>query len=165
MTAVVNQSRPESRGSIHIASADPAAHPEIRPNYLATDLDRRTLLAGLRLLLRIFGAPALAPYVTGRLAPEPALDTDSDDALMAYVRADANTVYHPTSTCSIGKVVDPQLAVVGVEGLYVADASVMPKNLYTPSSLPDTERQCPVAVDLDAMPPVTPVTPGGRVVA
>jgi choline dehydrogenase len=126
MTAVVNQSRPESRGSIHIASADPAAHPEIRPNYLATDLDRRTLLAGLRLLLRIFGAPALAPYVTGRLAPEPALDTDSDDALMAYVRADANTVYHPTSTCSIGKVVDPQLAVVGVEGLYVADASVMP---------------------------------------
>ena len=124
MTAVVNQSRPESRGSIHITSADPNRPPAIRANYLTTELDRDTLLRGVRLLVDIFEAPAMAPYATERIAP--VVDVASDDELLNYIREDANTVYHPTSTCSIGAVVDESLHVNGVRGLSVADASVMP---------------------------------------
>jgi choline dehydrogenase len=125
MTAVVNQSRPESRGSIHITSADAMAAPAIQPNYLTADADRQTIIKGLRLLISIFEAPALAPFTLERLSPAPDVD-NSDNALLAYIREDANTVYHPTSTCSMGPVVNENLNVHGVTGLSVADASVMP---------------------------------------
>ena len=127
MTAVVNQSRPESRGSIHAKSKDIAQAPVIAANYLSTQLDRDTLLRGVRMLLNIFDQPELRPYLCGRLSPEIETDLNDDEALMAYIRREASTVYHPTSTCSsIGKVVDENLQVVGVEGLSVIDASVMP---------------------------------------
>ncbi len=126
MTAVVNQNRPESRGTIHITSPDPATAPAINANYLATELDRQTLLRGVRMLLDIFAAEPLARLVTGRLAPAPDLDVSTDAGLLDYIRSDASSVFHPTSTCAIGKVVDHELRVRGVEGLYVADASVMP---------------------------------------
>ena len=126
MTAVVNQSRPESRGSIHINSADHRQHPQIQANYLSTELDRRTMVDGMKLLLKVFESKALASSVTSRLAPFPELDRLDDEALLNHIREDASTVYHPTSTCSIGKVVDENLRVKGLDGLSVVDASVMP---------------------------------------
>jgi choline dehydrogenase len=124
MTAVVNQSRPESVGSIHITSADPRQPPAIRPNYLDSELDRDTLVRGLRMIIDIFESAAMRPYVTERLLPEPGVT--SDEALLDYIRGDAATTYHPTSTCRIGSVVDENLKVLGVSGLRVVDASVMP---------------------------------------
>ncbi|MEM7001486.1 MAG: GMC family oxidoreductase N-terminal domain-containing protein [Pseudomonadota bacterium] len=126
MTAVVNQNRPESVGSIHIRTNQAHDAPDIQANYLTAPSDQACLLAGLRLLLDIFKQESLEPVVTGRISPEPALNTDDDETLMEYIRGDANTVYHPTSTCAMGKVVDEQLRVMGVEGLSIADASVMP---------------------------------------
>ncbi len=126
MTAVVNQNRPASRGSIHINSAEFGLPPEIRANYLSAESDQHTLVRGVRLLLDIFTAEPLAPYITTRLSPAEEVDIASDEALLAYIREDASTVYHPTSTCTIGKVVDERLNVIGVEGLSIADASVMP---------------------------------------
>jgi choline dehydrogenase len=126
ITAVVNQSRPESRGSIHINSVKAGDPPTIQANYLSTKLDQETIVAGLRLLLEVFNQEELKPYLYGRLSPGPDLDLTTDGALLDYIKSDASTVYHPTSTCSIGKVVDEQLNVIGVHGLSVMDASVMP---------------------------------------
>ena len=105
LSAVVNQSRPEARGSIHIRTAEASDAPEIHANYLSADLDRQTIIKGVRLLLDIFSAEPLQDHLTGRLSPGPDIDTSSDDELLEYIRGDASTVYHPTSTCSIGKVV------------------------------------------------------------
>ena len=126
MTAVVNQSRPESRGSVHVKTAQPGDAPEIHANYLSAELDRKTIVKGIRLLLEIFAADPLKDHLTGRLAPGSEIDISSDEELLEYIRQDASTVYHPTSTCSIGKVVDENLFVQGVSGLSIADASVMP---------------------------------------
>ena len=80
----------------------------------------------MRILLNIFAQSGMQPYLNDRLSPSPDVDVSSDEDLMAYIRQEATTVYHPTSTCSIGKVVDENLRVLGVEGLSVIDASVMP---------------------------------------
>ena len=126
MTGIANQSRPESRGCLHIESPNPLDKPTINANYLAAELDRQTLIAGVRQLVEMFEAPSMRAYVTRRMSPAPDLDVASDDALLDYIRGDATTTYHPTSTCAIGKVVDSSLKVDGVERLFVADASVMP---------------------------------------
>jgi len=126
ITCAVDQSRPESRGSVHIRSARADQHPEIRANYLATELDRQTMLRGLRMIEKIFTAEAMKPYVTHRMSPVPGFNMNDDTALLAYLRDDAGTAYHPTSTCAIGKVVDARLRVFGIQGLRVADASIMP---------------------------------------
>jgi choline dehydrogenase len=128
VTASVCQLRPESRGTLAIASADPAAHPSIVSNYLAAETDRRVLLDGMKLVRRTTGQPAFARYVLREHLPGP--DADSDEALMAYARGYATTVYHPVGTCKMGSdpkaVVDARLKVHGIEGLRVADASIMP---------------------------------------
>ena len=126
ITAVVNQSRPESRGSIHIKSANMVDPPAISANYLSSPMDQDTLLKGMRILLNVFQQSDLRPYLKQRLSPSEDIDVNSDEDLMTYIRNEASTVYHPTSTCSIGKVVDPNLGVMGLEGLSVIDASVMP---------------------------------------
>jgi choline dehydrogenase len=122
------QLRPESRGDITLASADPLAKPIIRGNYLATETDRRTLRDGLRLIRRIIAGKAFDPFRGPELRPGPVVA--DDDAIDAWVRANATTAYHPVGTCRMGgdaeAVVDPELRVRGVEGLRVADASVMP---------------------------------------
>jgi choline dehydrogenase len=127
-TASVCQLRPESRGSLRIKSADPAAPPEIRINYLASDVDRATNVEGLKILRRILHARALAPYVVEEVDPGDKIT--SDGALLAYCRARGTTIYHPTSTCRMGNdplaVVDQRLRVRGLDGLRVIDASVMP---------------------------------------
>jgi choline dehydrogenase-like flavoprotein len=126
MTAVVNQNRPQSRGSIHIRTGEATDAPEIQPNYLSAELDQQTIVAGVRLLIDIFNAEPLLEDITARLSPTPETDISTDEAMLEYIREDANTVYHPTSTCAIGKVVDERCRVLGVENLSVADASVMP---------------------------------------
>lgn len=120
---------PRSRGRLTLASADPFAPPLIDPNLLADPADVEPLLRGLRLVRKIFAAPAFAAYRAQESAPGPA--AQSDEALIEYIRAQAYTVHHPVSTCRMGTdpmaVVDPQLRVVGLEGLRVADASVFPR--------------------------------------
>jgi choline dehydrogenase len=116
--------RPQSAGSVRAASSDAAKAPQIRYNHLAAEYDRRTLIAGIRLVRRIYAQPAMAPFLEREIAPGPGCD--SDEALLAYAREKGNSVYHPVGTCSMGKVVDAQLRVRGVGRLRVADASVMP---------------------------------------
>ena len=120
--------RPESVGSVRLASAAPEAPPVIRYNHLAADYDRRTLVAGLRLMRKFAAMPAMAKFAGEELLPGAA--SDSDDALVDYARSTGNSVYHPVGTCRIGAdagaVVDARLRVRGVSRLRVADASVMP---------------------------------------
>jgi choline dehydrogenase len=127
-TASVCQLRPESRGSLKIRSADPAAPPEIRINYLATETDRAAFVDGIRILRKILAAPALKAYCHEEIYP--GAKAESDDDLLDYCRKTGSTVYHPTSTCRMGNdplaVVDQRLRVRGIEGLRVVDASVMP---------------------------------------
>jgi choline dehydrogenase len=127
-TASVCQLRPESRGSLRIRSADPAAPPEIRINYLATELDRATNVEGLKILRKILRAPALRPYVVDEV--DPGAKVSTDDELLNYCRQRGSTIYHPTSTCRMGSdplaVVDQRLRVRGLDGLRVVDASIMP---------------------------------------
>jgi choline dehydrogenase len=127
-TASVCQLRPESRGSLRIKSADPAAPPEIRINYLASEVDRSANVEGVKVLRKILRAPALSRYVVEEV--DPGAKVASDEALLAYCRARGSTIYHPTSTCRMGNdplaVVDQRLRLRGIEGLRVVDASVMP---------------------------------------
>ena len=128
VTASVCQLRPESRGTLAIANADPAAHPRIVSNYLAAEADRRVLLDGMKLVRRVAGEPAFARHVLREHLPGPQAETD--EALMAYARGYATTVFHPCGTCKMGSdtkaVVDARLRVRGLAGLRVADASIMP---------------------------------------
>ena len=98
------------------------------PNYLSTETDRRAIVDGLKTARQILAGPHLAPFIASEYLPGPAVQTD--DQLLAYARERGGTVYHPTSTCKMGvdamAVVGPDLRVRGVEGLRVADASVMP---------------------------------------
>lgn len=120
--------RPASRGSLRLASADPFAAPAIDPGYLREPRDLTTLVAGMRRAQRLFSMPALAPYAGSRLLPDGDVITDEDIA--SFVRDRAETLYHPVGTCRMGEdldaVVDLELRVRGVDGLRVADASVMP---------------------------------------
>ncbi|PAL22247.1 GMC family oxidoreductase [Sphingopyxis sp. GW247-27LB] len=120
--------RPESRGSVTLASGDAAAAPRIDPGFLTDDRDMATLRAGVRMMHRIVGAPPLSDY--GGVDRHP-VDLADDAALDALIRSRADTVYHPVGTCRMGSdadaVVDPALKLNGVEGLWVADASVMPR--------------------------------------
>ena len=120
--------RPESRGHVRIKSADPRQAPAIHPNYLATQKDRDTLLAGVKVLRRFAQAPALARLIDGEVDPGP--ECAGDDALLDFIRRRGSTVYHPVSTCRMGPdpkaVVDERLKVRGFERLRVIDASIMP---------------------------------------
>ncbi|MBB5442004.1 MULTISPECIES: GMC family oxidoreductase [unclassified Paraburkholderia] len=129
-TASVCQLRPTSRGSIHIASADASAPPLIAPNYLSTDYDRHVAANALRLTRRIVAAPALARYQPREILP--GLQYQSEEELQQAAGAVGTTIFHPVGTCRMGTtddpaaVVDNRLRVIGVEGLRVVDASVMP---------------------------------------
>ncbi len=130
MTIGAYQCRPESRGSIHIASSDPFAAPVIRANYLSDPLDCATLVAGLRVARQVGEAESLARYRSHEM--NPGADCQSDEELLAYARATGATTYHVMGTCKMGTdtdpmaVVDERLRVRGIEGLRVVDASIMP---------------------------------------
>lgn len=128
-TQSVCQLRPESRGTIKLQSADAREAPAIHPNYLATQTDRGTIVAGIKIARMLARAEPLKSAISEEFRP-PA-DLDGDDELLAWARQNSTTIYHPTGTCRMGadphSVVDPQLRVRGVRGLRVADCSIMPQ--------------------------------------
>ena len=115
--------KPTSRGRVMLRTPRADSKPVVATNCLSTDEDRASMIAGARVALEMASQPALASVIR-----EPFIvpASDSEDDIMAFVRQAVQPVYHPTSTCAIGHVVDPQLRVYGVDGLRVADASVMP---------------------------------------
>ena len=127
-TMSVCQLRPESRGHIRIRSTDPFEPPEMQPNYLATELDRRTAVAGVKAARTIAATPAMRPFVKREVRPGP--EAGDDAALLEYCRNNGATIFHPTGTCRMGTdanaVVDARLRVHGVAGLRVVDCSAMP---------------------------------------
>ncbi|MBN35247.1 MAG: choline dehydrogenase [Rhodospirillaceae bacterium] len=131
MTAAGWQHRPESTGFVRALSSDPNEPPEIQPNYLDTENDRRVLLASLRLCRAILTADPLAAYYGFEMTPGP--DCQTDDEWLDYIQATCGTTYHPMGSCRMGRaddpgaVVDDQLRVHGLEGLRVVDASIMPR--------------------------------------
>jgi choline dehydrogenase len=127
-TMIAYQLRPESRGEIKLRSPDPFDAPAVHPNYLATETDQRTIVAGLNLCRQILANPHLQQLIASEIQPGP--EVESDEQLLDYARRRGGTVYHPTSTCKMGSdplaVVDAELRVHGIDGLRVADASIMP---------------------------------------
>jgi choline dehydrogenase len=129
LTLAVELLQPDSRGSITLASADPAEPPIINPSLLTAESDLPRLVAGLRIAERLFDTAALRPFVGEPMAPWPG---KVDDAKLAtFVREHAQTAFHPVGTCRMGSddaaVVDCELRVRGLDGLRVVDASVMPR--------------------------------------
>lgn len=126
--AHIGPMRPTSRGYVKLKSADPREHPRVLFNYMQTEQDREEMRAGIRLTREIFEQDAFAPFSDGELAPGPGAVSDSD--IDAFIRAKAESAYHPSCTCRMGMdemaVVDGKGRVHGVEGLRVVDASIMP---------------------------------------
>ncbi len=131
ITISVCNLRPTSRGSTHATAADPDAAPAIRPNYLSTPEDQRVAVESIRLVRRLAGAPSLAKFRPSEMLPGAALETDS--ALLEAAGDVGTTIFHPVGTAKMGRpddplaVVDARLRVIGVPGLRVVDASVMPR--------------------------------------
>jgi choline dehydrogenase len=129
-TVHVCQLRPESRGRVGLRSADPFDDPTIFPNYLAAEEDRRALRAGIAMVRSLAEQPALRAIRGDEV--EPGTQVQSDAEIDAWIRRTAETIYHPVGTCRMGvaddpmTVVDTHLQVVGLTGLRVVDASVMP---------------------------------------
>ncbi len=130
MTCGAWQQRPESLGYVRLRSADPFTHPDIQPNYLAHENDRRVLLAGIKLARRLMTTPQLAPFYDREELP--GADAVTDDELMHWARQQGSTVFHLMGACRMGPaadrgaVVDDRLRVHGLHGLRVADSSIMP---------------------------------------
>jgi len=120
--------RPDSRGRISLRSADPLDEPVIDPQYLTEETDLEILLEGVKLVREILQAEPFDEYRGREVSPGP--DVQSDEQLIEHIREAAETLYHPVGTCKMGAdemaVVDENLAVHGVDGLRVVDASIMP---------------------------------------
>ncbi len=127
-TASSWQCHPRSRGSVRIQSVDPARQPKIEPRYLQEEIDQKTVVAALEILREIYRQPAFRSLWSEEIVPGAA--NKNYDELLRFARTGGGTVFHAVGTCRMGQdsaaVVDPELRVLGVEGLRVADASVMP---------------------------------------
>ncbi|MDP6688765.1 MAG: GMC family oxidoreductase N-terminal domain-containing protein [Alphaproteobacteria bacterium] len=128
MTVITHPLRSESTGSIHIGSERPDAAPEIRFNFLSAEYDREVTLAAMEIVRQLMGAPTMKALGANEIDPGEAMQ--DNDELLDWVRATAETAYHPVGTCKMGvddrAVVDEQLRVHGIQNLRVADASIMP---------------------------------------
>jgi choline dehydrogenase len=128
VTAIMNILRSESTGSIHVTSKSPRTPPAVRFNFMTAQLDRDVTVEAMRITRRIMTAPAMRGVATDEVAP--GVNIQSDDELLDWIRKNAETTYHPVGTCKMGSdpmaVVDDQLRVHGMQGLRVADASIMP---------------------------------------
>lgn len=129
-TIHVCQLRPESRGRVSLASADPYADPSLLMNFLSTEEDRRAVREGVKIVRNLVAQPAFDAFRGKELVPGNGVATD--DEIDAFIRRKGETIYHPVSTCRMGvpgdamAVVDKDCRVIGLEGLRVVDASVMP---------------------------------------
>ena len=132
------QLKPESRGWIHLKDPDPSAPPAIQPNQLSHPTDVRVCVEAIHHARRIASQPALKPYIVAETRPGPDATTDED--FIAYIRRSGVTSYHPVGTCKMGvdrmAVVDAKLRVHGLQGLRVADASVMPTMVASNTNAP-----------------------------
>ncbi|TAJ37597.1 MAG: choline dehydrogenase [Reyranella sp.] len=128
VTCYAHPMRPESRGHIHVVSADPGTPPAINFNFLSSAVDAELTVRAVRIARAIMTAPAMAPLQVSELAP--GREQTTDEEILDWVKGAAETTYHPVGTCKMGTdemaVVDPQLRVHGIDGLRVADASIMP---------------------------------------
>ncbi len=127
-TCYAHPMRPESKGHIHITAADPRRPPGINFNFLSSPPDAELTVRAIRIARAIMTAPAMAPFQVTEIAPGPDRTTDAE--ILDWVKSAAETTYHPVGTCKMGSdamaVVDAQLRVHGIDGLRVADASIMP---------------------------------------
>jgi choline dehydrogenase-like flavoprotein len=123
-TASVCNLRPTSRGSVWIESADPAAAPQIQPNYLDSVEDQQVALEAVKITRRIVSQPALARYRPAEFRP--GTTQQSDEALLRGIGDISSSIFHPVGTAAMGRVVDAQLRVNNIGKLRVVDASVMP---------------------------------------
>jgi len=128
MTLSVCQLRPQSRGSIALASSDPFDRPRIHANYLAAESDRQFAVASIAFARKLAHTPPLSDYIAAEVTPGP--NVQSDDDVLQFARTNGATIFHPAGTCHMGPddeaVVDPRLRVRGVDRLWVADCSIMP---------------------------------------
>jgi len=127
-TCYAHPMRPESKGHIHITSADPRRPPAINFNFLSSPPDAELTARAIRIARAIMTAPAMMPFQVTEVAP--GAERTTDDEILDWVKKAAETTYHPVGTCKMGSdpmaVVDAQLRVLGIAGLRVADASIMP---------------------------------------
>ncbi len=139
-TMSVCQLRPESRGQIRLASADPGDQPHIHANYLSEENDRKAAVAAIRLARRIAATDPLKGLIEGEELPGPSAQSDED--ILEFARGNGATIFHPTSTCRMGReddplaVVGPDLKVRGIGNLWIADCSVMPRIVSGNTNLP-----------------------------
>ena len=128
-TASFWQCHPESRGTVNIGSTDPMKDPIIKPNYLSTERDRKTMIEGVKMLRDIINQPAFKHLWNSEMVPGPGYKSDKE--ILNAIRNMGSTVFHPVGTCRMGNdanaVLDSQLKVNGVKNLRVIDASAMPK--------------------------------------
>ena len=127
-TVNLGQIRPRSRGEVTLASSDPLANPRVAPRYFSDQYDLEAITDGTMAAIDIMSQPAIAKYVAARHTPQPRMKTREE--IRTFCQQDAHAALHPSGTCRMGKdemaVVDPHLRVRGIEGLRVADASIMP---------------------------------------
>ena len=150
--------KPKSRGYVRLKNADPFTHPDILFNYLDREEDRKGFRDCIRLSREVLAQPAMVDFNDGEILPGP--DTQSDDALDAFVRDNLESTYHPCGTCKMGvdelAVVDPELRVHGLEGLRVVDSSVFPSepngNLNAPTMML-AERGADIILGKTLLPP------------
>ncbi|MBT8414126.1 MAG: choline dehydrogenase [Boseongicola sp.] len=130
-TMSVCQLRPESRGEIRLDGPSPKSYPTIHPNYLSTETDCRTIVEGVKIARRISEVAPLSSKIAEAFRPDTSLAMDDYDATLDWARNNSVSIYHPTGTCKMGSgedaVVDAELKVHGIEGLRVADCSIMPE--------------------------------------
>ena len=130
-TMSVCQLRPESKGEIRLQGSDPKTYPKIIPNYLSTETDCQTIVAGVNIARKIARHAPLTSKISEEYRPHAELDMDDYDATLDWARNNTASIYHPTGTCKMGQghgaVVDEELRVHGIAGLRVADCSIMPE--------------------------------------
>ncbi|MBB4614075.1 choline dehydrogenase [Novosphingobium taihuense] len=156
----VCQLRPESRGRVSLSSTDPYADPSILTNFLAAEEDRRVVREGIRIAREVAGQEALAPYRGEEIWPGAHVESDAD--IDAWVRAKGETIYHPVGTARMGTaddplaVVDKDCKVIGLEGLRVIDASVMPTLIGGNTNAPTIVIAEKIADVIRGLPPLAP---------
>ncbi len=128
ITIPIYQLRPQSTGSIHIKSDQPDEHPRIKFNFFSADADKQTLLAAVRFTRKLINTTAMEDLRGAETAPGEL--ANADDEILDWIRDNSETTFHPIGTCRMGQdktaVVDPRLRVHGIDGLRIADASIMP---------------------------------------